>query len=91
MPGGSVGDIEGRVDLGRLDPHHQFAGHGVALAEFLGAMYAHVAPTDPSSDLEQVLGTVLHGGYSLHLHERVRRMRIVDAASSSYLRILVVQ
>ena len=30
MPGGSVGDIEGRVDLGRLDPHHQFAGHRVA-------------------------------------------------------------
>jgi hypothetical protein len=42
-------------------------------------MCAHVAPTDPSSDLEQVLGTVLHGSYSLYLHERVGRMRIVDA------------
>ena len=78
MPGGSAGDIEGRIDLRRLYPHHHLAGHGVALAELLRAVSAHLAPTDPGSDLEQVLGTVLHGRYSLYLHERVGRMRIVD-------------
>jgi hypothetical protein len=52
MPAGSVGDIKGRDDLGRLDPHHQLAGHGIALAEFLGAMWAHVPSADPSRDVE---------------------------------------
>jgi hypothetical protein len=61
--GGAVGEIEARVDLGRLDPHHQLAGDGIALAELLGAMCAHVPSANPSRDVEQVLCTVVHGSF----------------------------
>jgi hypothetical protein len=67
-----------RCDLGRPDSDDEFAGHAVASAEFVGAVGTHAAAADTGSDVEQVFGAVLYSRGTLHLHERIRRMRVVN-------------
>ena len=49
------------------------------MAELVGAVGAHVARTGPGRDVQHVLRVVAHGRHPLHLHERIGRVRVVDA------------
>ena len=62
MPGGfQPAILKAELTFVGCNPHHQLAGHAVALAELLSAVGAHIATTDPGSDVEQVVSTVVHG------------------------------
>ena len=67
-----------RDDLRRAQPHHELAGDAVATAVLLRAVGAHVAGTERGRGANQLPGVLAGLGYTLDLHERVRRLRDVD-------------
>lgn len=74
----SVGDVEGRGDIGRVESHEDFAGYTVALSVFCCPVGPHVPAADQCREASNFFTVGRDGDRPVDLDERKRRYLVVD-------------
>jgi hypothetical protein len=75
----SAGQVKSGQYLGGAEPDYELARYAVALPILLGSVWPHIARGDHRRDAEEFARILRQLGFTLHLHEGVRRFLQIRA------------